>query len=50
MRRWRTAGLPVNAWTVDDADELRRLAAIGVDGIFVDDPGHAVSILDGNGV
>lgn len=49
MRRWRTAGLPVNAWTVDDASELLRLAALGVDGIFVDDPGHALAILDGDG-
>lgn len=49
MRRWRTAGLPVNAWTVDDASELQRLAALGVDGVFVDDPGHALLVFEGNG-
>ena len=46
MRAWRTAGLPVNAWTIDDADELRRLSALGVDGVFANDPAHAIAILD----
>ena len=42
---WHTAGFPVNAWTVDDAEELRRLAAIGIDGVFCNDPGHARAVL-----
>jgi glycerophosphoryl diester phosphodiesterase len=32
------AGAPVLAWTVNDADEAIRLAALGVDGIVSDDP------------
>jgi glycerophosphoryl diester phosphodiesterase len=42
---WHRAGLPINAWTVDDADELRRLARLGVDGVFCNDPGHAIAVL-----
>jgi glycerophosphoryl diester phosphodiesterase len=45
VRTWHTAGLPVNAWTIDDRDELTRLAALGVDGIFANDPAHAVAVL-----
>lgn len=44
VRAWHTAGLPVNVWTVDDADELRRLAKLGVDGVFANDPGHAIAV------
>jgi len=45
VQAWHRAGLPVNTWTVDDADELARLARIGVDGVFCNDPGHAISVL-----
>jgi glycerophosphoryl diester phosphodiesterase len=45
VKAWHTAGLPINAWTVDDDDELRRLARLGVDGVFANDPGHAVQVL-----
>lgn len=45
VRGWHTAGLPVNAWTVDDAAELARLARIGIDGVFSNDVAHAVSVL-----
>jgi len=45
VRAWHAAGMPVNAWTVDDRDELERLARIGVDGVFCNDPGHAISVL-----
>ncbi|MEO6772251.1 MAG: glycerophosphodiester phosphodiesterase [Kofleriaceae bacterium] len=44
MKAWRTAGVPINAWTVDDDDELRRLDALGVDGVFCNDPGHAARL------
>ncbi len=45
LRKWHTAGLPVNAWTVDDPAELKRLAALGIDGVFSNDPGHALRVL-----
>jgi glycerophosphoryl diester phosphodiesterase len=44
MKAWHTAGLPINAWTVDDDAELRRLDALGVDGVFCNDPGHAAKL------
>ncbi len=47
VKAWHTAGLPLNAWTVDDADELRRLDALGIDGVFCNDPGHARAVFDG---
>ena len=43
-KAWHTAGLPINPWTVDDAAELRRLARLGVDGVFTNDPAHAVKV------
>jgi glycerophosphoryl diester phosphodiesterase len=43
-KAWRRAGVPVNPWTVDDAAELRRLAALGVDGVFTNDPAFAVGV------
>jgi glycerophosphoryl diester phosphodiesterase len=45
VKAWHTAGLPVNTWTVDDAAELRRLANIGVDGVFTNDVANAVDVL-----
>lgn len=45
VKAWHTAGLPVNTWTVDDAAELRRLADIGVDGVFTNDVANAVDVL-----
>jgi glycerophosphoryl diester phosphodiesterase len=45
IKSWHTAGLPVNAWTVDDEAELVRLANLGVDGVFTNDVAHAVSVL-----
>jgi glycerophosphoryl diester phosphodiesterase len=32
------AGLEVHAWTIDEADEMRRLLTLGVDGIMTDRP------------
>ena len=45
VRAWHTAGLPINAWTIDDRDELARLAGLGIDGVFANDPAHAIAVL-----
>jgi glycerophosphoryl diester phosphodiesterase len=45
VKAWHTAGLPINAWTVDDRAELERLARLGVDGVFSNDPAHAIEVL-----
>ncbi|HET9622574.1 MAG TPA: glycerophosphodiester phosphodiesterase [Kofleriaceae bacterium] len=45
VKAWHTAGMPINAWTVDDDAELVRLAGLGVDGVFANDPGHAIAVL-----
>ena len=45
VRAWQTAGLPINAWTVDDRDELERLGRLGIDGVFANDPAHAIAVL-----
>jgi glycerophosphoryl diester phosphodiesterase len=45
VKNWHTAGMPVNAWTVDDPAELLRLASIGVDGVFANDPARALQVL-----
>jgi glycerophosphoryl diester phosphodiesterase len=39
--------MPVNTWTVDDEPELRRLNEIGIDGVFTNDPAHALAVLGG---
>ena len=44
VRAWHTAGLPINAWTIDEAPELQRLAKLGVDGVFCNDPAHALEV------
>jgi glycerophosphoryl diester phosphodiesterase len=44
---WRRAGYLVHAWTADEPGELRRLAALGVDAIIVNDVSHARALLEG---
>lgn len=38
-------GLPVLAWTVNEADDIKRLATTGIDGIVTDYPGRVQRIL-----
>lgn len=45
VKEWHTAGMPINVWTVDDPAELRRLAELGVDGVFANDPAAAIAVL-----
>jgi glycerophosphoryl diester phosphodiesterase len=45
VKAWHMSGRPVNTWTVDDAAELKRLDEVGVDGIFTNDPAHALAVL-----
>jgi glycerophosphoryl diester phosphodiesterase len=46
MAGWRRAGYGVNVWTVDDADEVRRLARLGVDAIISNDPAAARAAME----
>ncbi|HEY6960638.1 MAG TPA: glycerophosphodiester phosphodiesterase [Gaiellaceae bacterium] len=41
----RRAGAPVLAWTANDPERVRALAAMGVDGIVSDDPAMALAAL-----
>ena len=45
VKSWHLAGQPINAWTVDDPEELRRLRELQIDGVFANDPAHALRIL-----
>jgi glycerophosphoryl diester phosphodiesterase len=45
MKRARRWGVRVNAWTVDDPAEARRLAALGVDSIITNDPRRILEAL-----
>ena len=39
----------VHVWTVNEAEDMRRLFHWGVDGIFTDEPGLAVQVRDESG-
>ena len=41
---WHDDGFAVNAWTVDQPDELLRLAEVGVDGVFTNEPAAAAAV------
>jgi glycerophosphoryl diester phosphodiesterase len=45
LRRAKALGLAVRAWTVNDADEIARLAKLGVDGLITDVPDVALAAL-----
>jgi glycerophosphoryl diester phosphodiesterase len=45
MRKMKAAGLELHYWTVNDADEMRRLIALGADGIVTDRTDIAVKTL-----
>ena len=45
LRRARDLGLAVRVWTVNDADEVGRLARLGVDGLITDVPDVAMAVL-----
>ncbi len=46
-RAWAARGLAVNVWTVDDADEARRLAALGATALITNVPGRIRAALAG---
>jgi glycerophosphoryl diester phosphodiesterase len=46
IRNEHRRGRRVNVWTVNDADEMRRLFHSKVDGIFTDDPALAKRVLE----
>jgi glycerophosphoryl diester phosphodiesterase len=46
LARWKRGGSVVNAWTVNDPAEARRLAELGVDAIISDRPGEILAALD----
>ena len=46
VARFHRARMPINVWTVNDAEEARRLAALGVDAIITDEPGKILAALD----
>ncbi len=43
-------GLQVHVWTIDDEAEMRRLAALGVDGIMTDEPALLRTVLNDMGL
>jgi glycerophosphoryl diester phosphodiesterase len=49
VERARALGLALHVWTVNDADELQRLAALGVDGLITDVPDVALGVLGAPG-
>ncbi|HVV87308.1 MAG TPA: glycerophosphodiester phosphodiesterase [Kofleriaceae bacterium] len=49
VAEWHRRGFAVNTWTVDDPARLRALAAMGVDGVFANDPRAARAVFDGAG-
>lgn len=46
LRAAHEAGLAVICWTLDDPDEQRRLAGMGIDGIITNRPDEAIEALE----
>jgi glycerophosphoryl diester phosphodiesterase len=46
---WQRSSAPVNVWTVNAADEARRLDALGVDTLITDEPGRILEALSRRG-
>jgi len=46
VTRWRARGLRVNVWTVNDAADVARVVAAGVDGVMADDPPALLRAMD----
>jgi glycerophosphoryl diester phosphodiesterase len=49
LRAAHDRGLPVHVWTINDADEMRRLLDLGVDGIMTDRPDVLKDVLSERG-
>jgi glycerophosphoryl diester phosphodiesterase len=45
VERARSLGLELHAWTVNDPDEVSRLAKLGIDGVITDVPDVALAML-----
>ncbi|MEY2569120.1 MAG: glycerophosphoryl diester phosphodiesterase [Actinomycetota bacterium] len=45
VERAHAAGIAVHVWTIDEPDEMRRLLALGVDGIMTDRPSVLADVL-----
>jgi len=46
VRRAKDRRLKLHAWTVNNSDEMRRMQALGVDGIITDYPGPLLALLN----
>jgi glycerophosphoryl diester phosphodiesterase len=49
LRAAHRRGLPVHVWTIDEADEMRRLLDLGIDGIMTDQPAVLKEVLVSRG-
>jgi len=45
LREAHVRNLPIHVWTVDDAEDMRRLVRMGVDGVQTDRPDRLASVL-----
>lgn len=45
IRYCHKRGVKIQIWTINDADEMKRLLSMGVDGLFTDDPALMIDVL-----